>query len=97
MAATTAEALQRAYDNYARILVLCTQAVANPQDRQTIDAAITSADAAGLPRPKITYSVDGENYAWTEYQQFVISQMQALKTLIQMERGPYELRTRPLL
>lgn len=93
---STAQALQRSYDNMARILVLCTQVVLNPT-RANIDAAIGAADAASIIRPKPTTSIDGESWDWTGYQQMLMSQMQALKTLIQMENGPWEIRTRPLL
>ena len=96
MAATTAQTLQRAYDNYARILILVTQVVAAP-NRDAIDAVVAAADGAGVLRPKPTYSIDGENYDWTGYQSMILQQMKILKELIQLEQGPYELRTRPLI
>lgn len=92
MAADTQAALQRAYANYALILVQLTQVIAAP-NRDNIDALVAAADGAGILRPKPTYSLDGESYDWTGYQSMVIQQMKALKELIALESGPYNIVT----
>lgn len=91
--ATTAAVLQAAYDNYARILLLCTTAIAYPTT-ENIDAVTTAADDAKIIRPKVTYTVDGRQFAWTEYQQFLTTQLAAIKSLITDAEGPFEIRTR---
>lgn len=92
MAATAAQALQRAYDNYARILVLCTQTILAP-NRDNVDAVITAADGAGIPRPKPTWSADGESFDWTGYQAMIIDKLEVLEKALQRAQGPYEVRT----
>lgn len=92
MATTAASALQRAYDNYALILVQLTQIIVAP-NRDNIQAIIDAANGAGVPRPKPTYSSDGESWDWTGYQSMIIDKMKQLKELIVLEQGPYEIRT----
>jgi hypothetical protein len=92
MPATNLEGLQRMYSNYVRIGVMLTQVIAAP-NRDAIDALISSADGAGIPRPKPTWSADGESFDWTGYQAMLLTNMKALKELIALESGPYEIRT----
>ena len=97
MASSRAQRLTRIRDNYEMILVLLTQAIAEPNNRSAIDNVITAVDSAGLPRPMVDNSVDGESYQWTSYQQMVISQLEILDRLIQRADGPWEVRTRPIM
>lgn len=90
--ATDLQGLQRMYSNYIRIGVQLTQVIAAP-NRDNIDAIIAAADGAGIPRPKPTYSVDGESYDWTGYQSMLMTTLKALKEMIAIESGPYEIRT----
>lgn len=92
MATTDLQTMQRAYSNYARILVSLTQVIAAP-NRDNIDALIASADGAGIMRPKPTYSLDGESYDWTGYQTAILANMKALKELMALESGPYNIVT----
>lgn len=80
------------YSNYIRIGVMLTQVIAAP-NRDNIDALIEAVDGAGIPQPKPTYSLDGESYDWTGYQTMILANMKALKELITLESGPYEIRT----
>ena len=88
--------LIRARDNYALILVLCTEVIANPT-KAGIDAVVDAATTTGIVRPKPTYSLDGESYDWTGYQQFIVSQLEALDKAIVRAGGPYEVNTRAAL
>lgn len=90
-------ALQRAYDNYARILVLCTEAIANPTTQEAIDAVISAASTSNIVQPQLTHSKDGETYNWTEYQTFLVQQLTALRALMQVSSGPWEIRTRGMV
>ena len=96
MATNNVAGLQRAYDNYVRLLVMLTEVIANPT-RANVDAVIASADASGVLAPKPTWTLDGETYDWLGYQTMIMDKLAALKSLIQLEGGPYEVRTRPLL
>jgi hypothetical protein len=89
---TTLDTLQRAYANYARLLLLVTEQIANPT-AAGVDAIVAAAQAGGLLTPKPTVTVDGESYDWVGYQTFLIQQMEALKRLIALESGPYEVRS----
>ena len=90
--ANAAAALERAYENYALILVQCTQVIAAP-NRDNINALVAAADGAGIPRPKPTYSSDGESWDWTGYQSMILDKLEQLQKLIVMASGPYEVRT----
>ncbi len=92
MATVAAAAFQRAYDNYAMILVQLTQIIAAP-NRDNIQSIIDAADGAGVLRPKPTYTKDGISYDWTGYQSMILDKMHQLKELIVAENGPYEVRT----
>lgn len=90
---TAGNNFQRAYDNYSRILVLVTEAIANPT-QSNIDAIVTAAQTNNLVLPKPTTTEDGATYNWMEFQQFIITQMKTLKQLIQMEQAPIYIPTR---
>lgn len=96
MAATYKAKLERIRDNYLNILLLLTQVVADPKNRTNIDALFAATDNAGLPRPMVDNSVDGESYSWTSYQSTVIDLLDKLNVLIQRAEGPWEVKTRPL-
>ena len=91
--ANAAAALERAYENYALILVQCTQVIAAP-NRDNINALVAAADGAGIPRPKPTYSSDGESWDWNGYQSMILDKLEQLQKLIVMASGPYEIFTR---
>ena len=94
--ASDLDGLKRMKSNYIRIGVLVTQVIAAP-NRTNIDAVIDAANGAGVIRPKVTYSIDGESYDWTGYQTMLLGQIKALNELIQIEGGAWEQRTRPLI
>lgn len=91
--ATAAQSLQRALDNYCRILVLVTEVIANPT-AENIDAAVDAAQTTNVIRPKVDYSAGGISYQWVGYQQFVISQIKTLKEAIVALAGPYQIESR---
>ncbi len=90
--ATVQDTLQAAYQNYARLMLLCTQVIAQPT-QANVDATLTAAAQNNIVRPKPTSSVDGESYDWTGYQTFLITQMKNLKELIAIESGPYQIES----
>jgi NurA-like 5'-3' nuclease len=92
----TQDALQAAYDNYGRILLMVTMQIQAPTQANVdaISAAIkATGTGTGTLVMKPTYSLDGESYDWVGYQSFIIQQMLNLKTLIAVESGPYEVRS----
>ena len=96
--ATAADRIARAIDNYAMILVMLTEIVAvdradGQPTRAQVDAIIDAASTSGIVRPQPTVSVDGESYNWTEYQQFIVSQLEALRKVQVMLGGPWEVRS----
>lgn len=44
--------------------------------------------------PKPSYSLDGESYSWTEYQNFLADKIAELRKTEIMLRGPYSKNTR---
>ena len=90
--ATDLSRLQQVKSNYARILILLTEVIANPT-QANIDAIIDAAGSASIVSPKPTYSADGVSYDWTGYQSFIIQQYEQLMKLIALESGPYEIRS----
>ena len=101
MAATVKQILERAKENYARILVLVTQIVSttgggeieNPT-REQIDDVVTAADTAGIMRPRITNTVGNRTIDWTGYQTFLLQQIKEVDVLIRQADGPFEIKTR---
>lgn len=96
MPASVKTKLERIRENYLNILLLLTQVVADPKSRTNIDALFAAADGAGLPRPMVDNSVDGESYSWTAYQQMLIDKLDTINLLIQRAEGPWDVRTRPI-
>jgi hypothetical protein len=103
--ATVTQILERARDNYARILVLVTQLVSDTTSgatidkptRTQIDAVVTAADGAGIMRPRVTNSLGNRSIDWTGYQTFIVQQISALDKLIVERSGPWEVRTRGVI
>lgn len=91
--ATTTAVLQAAYDNYARLLLLCTEAIANPT-RARVDAVLELADSARVMRPKLTYTAGNRTVDWTGYQTFLVNQMAQVQKLITQAAGPFEVNSR---
>ena len=50
--------------------------------------------AAISANKKPSYSIDGESLTWTEYQQFIITQMETLRLAIQQAYGPFSRSSR---
>jgi hypothetical protein len=90
--ANPADSLSRAFNNYARIYVLVTELISNPT-QANIDTLLSTAEGAGLVRPKPTYSLDGESYNWESYQAQIIKIMADLRTMIIRLGGPFEVRS----
>ena len=80
--------LKRAEENYSRIWLLVTECVANPT-QSNIDAIVLAAAATGVVQPKVSHSVDGEQYSWTEYQQALGKIMEDLRKQIIRLQGPF--------
>lgn len=91
--ANPADTLQRAYDNYARIWLMCTEMIAGNATQQQIDTLLSTAEGAGIPRPKLTHSIDGENYDWTGYQQALGEIMTKLRQQMIFAAGPFDVRS----
>ena len=99
--ATTAQLLERARDNYCRILILVTQIVADTNGnalaeptRAQIDSVVEAADTAGVMRPRVTNSIGNRSIDWIAYQQMILTQITALDKMIQERGWTGELRTR---
>lgn len=43
--------------------------------------------------PKPSYSVNGQSFNWTEYQRFLMDQIERLDSLIVQTSDPYEIAT----
>ncbi|MBY0523439.1 MAG: hypothetical protein K2R98_08565 [Gemmataceae bacterium] len=55
-------------------------------------AAETAYQLANGPKP--TYTLDGENYLWSEWREAVLRKVDMLNRLIQSEAGPFQLGMR---
>lgn len=82
-------ALQTALYNYEILLAGINSYFQNPNQANlaTITNLATAAQCT-LP-PKRTYTVDGENDQWKEYQEMVITQMGTLRQQLQRAFGPF--------
>jgi hypothetical protein len=92
---TVLENLKAAKQNVSQLLVAVTLAAANPTPAN-VDAAVTALNSGtytGNLVPKPTYSLDGESYAWGEYQEILTRQLAALNDLIQRESLPFRIRS----
>ena len=85
---TDSQTLQVVYSNYCRILSMLTSVIANPT-QTNIDTLCEAATGAQIVRPKPTVTLDGETYNWMEYQQFIITNMEALRTQMVEASGPF--------
>lgn len=74
MALNAADMFQRIYDNYVRILLMCTEVIANPT-QQGIDALTVAAEGNAVLRAKLTYSLDGESYNWESFQSALVNEL----------------------
>lgn len=92
--ANNADTLQRAYDNYCRIQLMLTEAISGTATQQQIDTLLSTAEGLGIPRAKITYSLDGETYNWTEFQTQLGTIMANLRKQMIFSAGPFEIRSR---
>ena len=93
MAQSVQANLQQAIANYSQILVLVTQVVNSPS-QAAVDAVVAAANTAGILGPKPTYSLDGESYDWTGYQNFIVSQLRELMRAAQRAGGPFSVVSR---
>lgn len=92
--ANPADTLQRVYDNYARIWLMLTEIIANPNANQAaIDTLTSEAENLGVVRPKIDYSLDGETYNWTAYQAQLENIMAGVRRQMIFANGPFEVRS----
>lgn len=101
--AINTNALQIAYDNYCRLLVIVTQQVVNPT-QANIDAigaayqtAVGTGSEVGLVTPKENYSLDGVSYDWVGLQSFIVDQLKVLKYMLIAEQGTFILRSRGVM
>lgn len=90
--AHNSDTLQRTYDNYCRIWQMCTELIAAPT-QANIDRLVSTAESVGVVRPKITYSLDGETFNWTEYQQQLYEIMAGVRRQMVFADGPFERRS----
>lgn len=91
--ANNADMLQRVYDNYCRIWLMLTEAIGGNATQAQIDTLLSTAEGLGIPRPKITYSLDGESYNWTEFQQALGDIMKTVREQMVYAGGPFEVRS----
>lgn len=89
MPATVAQILQRTYENYARILLLCTEKMTS-NTQVDIDAVVTAAGSAGIIKPRVSYTENGRSIDWTAYQQQLLTMMKTIQEQIIAASGPYE-------
>ncbi len=94
--ANNADTLQRVYDNYCRVWLMCVEIIANPT-QAAIDKLTSTAEGTGVVRPKITYSEDGANYDWLAYQQALGAIMDSVRTQMIRAAGPYEIQSRAVI
>ena len=92
--ANAADTLQRAYDNYARLWLMCTEIIASGSSQTAIDALTSAAEGSGIPAPKINSSVDGDSYDWVGYQSMLGKIMTDLRQQMIMAAGPFAVVTR---
>ena len=57
-------------------------------------AANLAAVLAAGPQAGVDYSIDGESYSWADYAAMLTTQLRALKIQIQLEGGPFTVRSR---
>lgn len=86
------QTLQVVLDNYAQLLMFVTTVLASPT-QSNIDAAVLQTNRMNLLGLRVTHSIGDENYSWTEYQQFIISQMETLRIQLQQSSGPFAFST----
>ena len=95
--ANNGNAAQLAYDNLYRILIMATQATANPTQQNIDNIVNTVAGQTGpwVVQPRITGTTpEGKpTYDWTGYVQMIIGQLKTLKELIVIEQGYFEVRS----
>jgi hypothetical protein len=95
--------LQRTLDNYTRIWLLVTEAIAEQQptgqvSQATVDTIVGTIEGvggqegSGVIRPKITTSEDGKTYNWLEYQQALNDIMKGVKEQLVLAIGPYDIQ-----
>lgn len=44
--------------------------------------------------PKPSYSVDGQNMSWTEYQAFIVEKLMLLNQALSVADGPWQVKSR---
>ena len=59
----------------------------------TIKSQILADLAAITLNPQPSYSLDGQSVSWESYQAMLIDKLERINQLIQVEGGPFELRT----
>lgn len=62
-------------------------------DLQTTKANLVAQLAADSVTPSMDYSIDGQSVSRTSWRQSLIDRIKELNELIQIEGGPFELRT----
>lgn len=82
------DTLQAVLNNYTQLLMFVTTVIASPT-QANIDAAVQSTNRMNLLGLRVTHSIGDENYSWTEYQQFIISQMETLRIQLQQSSSPF--------
>lgn len=61
---------------------------------QAAYSALAANLATVLASPQPNYSVDGESVSWADYVAMLTDKMRALKIQIQLEGGPFQIRSR---
>lgn len=90
---TQAQYADAIISNYLQLQVLTQLVIRNPT-QDDVDAAIQLIDRSGFLRPKLTTSVDGENYSWTEYQTHIANSLKDWIKMRQQLGGAYQIQTR---
>ena len=89
-------ACNRIIDNFLRAQLACQEVIANPT-QAAIDAAVTAGATTGLIQFKIDTSIDGEQYSWTAWQQFIADSIEKWLKNASLLSGPFEVRSRGLV
>ena len=91
-AAQRRTAIDRDLDNCIRLRALVKEVIANPT-QANIDAVITGSTATSQMKFRLTHSLDGESYGWTEYAKSLLDEIKMLRELQVAFAGPFEVRS----
>lgn len=85
--------ISRAIDNYTRILVLVSEVIANPT-QANVDSVVAAAGTSSTLNLLVNHTLDGQNYDFVGYQDFLMRAIEQLRKIEATISGPFEVRSR---